>query len=687
MMSPTDELELASPAAEPVQRWFPHFMRAIKACRFYPEGSSARDRNLEQAYTGLEQVLRGQPQIVFDVRAGRLYLGSDRVHTDPEKDGLAQILFASSIFQLVLLDGVTAEELTRLAEVLSIDFNQREHAGEDLVTALWRLDLPHVRYRNLDLFTAAVRLESAGSGLLAEIPKDEETARLQQQIERVVAKLSPGLDNDEASRADNSFEIAVDLFRRSVPAETINTLSKELPAHNEHRDLAAHLVGLLIDALRSEERPTDPSPALDFLLRLFEGMISAAQYGDATKLVLRLQEIAQRSRNTVEQSFAQRLLSRFASDHEIGKAVETLNAVDRSSMGMKVIAYLRALDHYAASALLSRVDQIIDPLARQMASDLLLQITAMHRDALVSRMTTLRFEVVCDLLERSRTLHQDERIELVLRAVEHPHPKARVEALRQLKAAERGRADEAIARAIHDCDPTVRSTALNVASMRRSPEALREIANILAKDELVEHEPREMKQLMTAYGSIAGERGISELLRLLEHPGSILHLRRSAAVRTAAAAGLRAIRSEAARSLLEKGARSLHIGVRSACRAALEGEEELLASRPALSGALPRVASPPPLFIPRTDAPPAKTPPPSIKTPPPTIARTIGRGMHLLASPAAQTPPPSPLPRPLTPPADQVLAAEATAAAYYEEPVPRLPSNALIPMIVCDEET
>src|SRR5262249_19150848 len=150
-------------------------------------------------------------------------------------------------------------------------------------------------------------------------------------------------------------------------------------------------------------------------------------------------------------------------------------------------------------------------------------------------------------------LPEDERIELALRALEHPHPKARVEAVRHLKAAPRGRTDEALARAVHDRDPTVRLSALKIAGQRRSPEALREISMILAKDALFEHDPREMKQMMIAYASIAGERGMSELLRLLEHTGSILHRRRSAAVRAAAAAGLRALRSDAARAILEKG--------------------------------------------------------------------------------------------------------------------------------------
>src|SRR5262249_18252616 len=161
--------------------------------------------------------------------------------------------------------------------------------------------------------------------------------------------------------------------------------------------------------------------------------------------------------------------------------------------------------------------------------------------------------IVCDLLIRTRALHPDEREELLLRGLEHPHPKPRIDALRELRMSPRGRADEAIARAIHDRDGAVRLTALKAAAARRSPEAVRELTHRMARDALGEHDPRELKQIMITYACVAGERATSDLARFLAHSGSIIRRKRSMAIRLAAAHGLRAIRSDSARAILEKG--------------------------------------------------------------------------------------------------------------------------------------
>jgi hypothetical protein len=655
----TDDLDLVSATAGPVQRWFPQFVRAIKACRFYPSGSVARERHVTAGHALLAEVLRGQPEIRFDVKQGRLYFGSERVHTDPEKDGLARALFAASIFQLSLLDGISRDEFEALAEALSIDFLAREHAGDDLVTWLWRLDLTHVRYEYFDIFNVAVRLDEGRSDVLAASPNDDETGRLRREMAEIVSKMSidrrtgadliamdsrslatPDEIRDEAHSADNTFEIALAMYQKSVPEEAVRSIPKALAAGNAHREIAAHLLGLLFDALRSEERPSDPSPALEFLLRLFDGMIEVGEYEDATKLILRLQDIAQRSKNPTEASFVQRLLARFSSEHEIARVITALNAADRSTGLMKIVGYLRALDHYAVRAVLALVDLVSDPLAREMIADLLIEMTAIDRSALVARLTSMRWEMAADLVVRSRAIHPDERLELLIRILEHPHPKPRIEALRELRTSPRGPADEAIARMLRDRDGPVRLAALKIAAARRTLEVLRELSHAFVRADLGEHDPRELKQMMITYGTIAGERAISDLSRFLGQSGGFMKRKRSASIKAAAAHGLKAIGSDAARAILEKGARSLNLGVRAACKRALESDEAHLLRVPVEAPPIP--PPPPPLKIPTT---------PTSSTQTPTIARTIGRGMHLLAAPDRTTNASAPKPRPMPPPA------------------------------------
>lgn len=657
-----------STLARSIATWFPALQRLVKSVRLYPDQNPTRRGHLEVAHQMLEAILRTQPDLALAVRDTNLLYGQEVVHSSSVHDGVPSMLWSASICRLTFLEGFSLEELERFAVALAVDYTSREQAGEDLATALWRLDLPHLRYQTFDVFSV---MSTRRVSYVSELVDDEETDRLRRALAEVVGALSidqrdgsdvirmvdgaletPEQIRDAAALGATMFESASVLLSSVVARRDVEALHRELAHKNDHDALAAQLVQRLIDALLSEERPSDPSPALEFLLQLFDQVVEAGRFDDATRIVSKVSEIVKHAATRRELDFAQRLLARFGSDAYVARALASVNQAGRGFASGKVIAYLESLGPAAAPSLLARIGEVEVHEAREALCILLVRATEPDRAALLRSMSTARWEVAYLLLNLAR----GESAELCMRLIQvglgHPHGKVRAEALRQLDRVGAGVPDALVVRALSDADPAVRMAAMRVIGRRRSVDGVAALREFLRREDLVELERREIALATTTYATAAETRSIPELRRLLLESGGLLMRRKVHDLQVAAAQGLLAEGSEEARAIVEKGARSLNLSVRAACAEALKhphGVEPGKTPRPELSYSktprpelsysktprpelsrtpLPDIArvsaAPPPDLLPKAVAPLS---PPSI----PPVAQTLRRGIHLLA--------------------------------------------------------
>ncbi|MFO0727898.1 MAG: hypothetical protein U1E65_29230 [Myxococcota bacterium] len=676
-----------TPTGHAVAAWLSSFERAVASARLYPALNPTREQHLDQCWGALQGLLQQQAELTLGVREGRLHFGRELVHAGGE-DSLPAALWGASISRISFQRGISREEVERLLCALASSGRGQRRSGEDLGTDLWRLELPHLRYQTFDVFSVMSASSLRRTPFLAEMIDDAETKRLKAEIAAVVrafsreaagamdrlrmqeeaietpdAALAAYLDPAERARSLHASERRVELER----------FKKELVARNGHEAISVRAVSLLIEAQLAEERPEDPTPALELLLQLFHEMMEQARFDDATRVVQQLRAIAAQATTRGPLDFARRLLGRFSCDAYVGRAVAALDHPGRPTLSHHAMLLLEALAEEAGPSLLARLGEVEDPEARRTLCQLVLRATVHDRAPLIRAMLSARFEVALTVLELSQAEPEEDRRQLLEIGLRHPHPKARAETIRQLERAEEalsGFADESAVRALNDPDALVRMAGLRALARRRPAVGGAAARNHLRRTDVAELDRRELVLATTTLAALIGDRAIPDLERLLEDGGSVFRPR-PIDVQIAAGIGLLAVGSAEAKQIVERGARSLAFRLRAACQEALKHPRSTGTPRPSLERSSEPPAPSTSDLLPRPVA-------PLVATQEPIISRTIRERIQLLSSAT---------PRPSVAPASPSRGAGLTPLPRLAEPPPpRLPSNALIPLPAEEEE-
>jgi hypothetical protein len=220
--------------------------------------------------------------------------------------------------------------------------------------------------------------------------------------------------------------------------------------------------------------------------------------------------------------------------------------------------------------MLSALDFLNLPAHRRVICELILEHGAPDKDLLMGKLLDAKWFVARDILMLAQRLPLEQVAELINFSINHEHPKVREYAVGMLRGYGRGLADRLICERLHDDDGDVRIAAIRVAAVRRSPEAKSMIEATLAREDLADREPRELRLLMAAYAAIVGWEGIPALDRVL-NPGFFPRSKTTDA-QIAAAFALASIGTQGAMMAIQKGMCTLNTRVRDACKKALARE-------------------------------------------------------------------------------------------------------------------
>lgn len=665
-------------SATHVHDWLTTLNRAAQALRFYPKGSEVREQLLDVLHSTLTDIVGARRELTLRIRDGAIDLGEETVLRDDDEKAFGNILFSGSILELSFVEGVTRPELAALLETVLADYRRASADGEELATALWRLELPHIQYKHVDLLSIAVLGERLQPHQRLELD-DEHAQRLKRDIDMITGALAvdehTGMDlvgvidgplrtpadRHRASRnAQQWFDDTADAARGAMDPRAKASLALELRTKNTHEEIVVHLVQLLCDALRRESRPHDPSAALELLLVVFDGIVEARQFDDAGRIVRRLTTVARGAREVSQVEFAHRFLVRFGRKEHIQTAVETLMAVDSHGRA-KVLAYLDALERYAVPHLLEEIDRIETHEVRSEICELIVRNGERRLELIVERIPTMRYEVAAAILQSSRLMSPDAGSQLVWPGLIHDHPQVRAAAVQALAMFDGRAAQRAAIAALDDESDVVVTAALRVIQRRQILDARTTLIRILDGDRLRESEPRLAGLLLNAYASLDGDDAIPRIENIARAAG-MLAAKRATTLSLAAVKALATLDGPAVVEALDRVARTRNAKVR---RAAQEASIQVQAK-----AARPRSE-------------PSKTPRPNLEP-------RSKRAIELLpAEPAPileETEVPALLPPEFLTPMPEV--AQAKHAAYAADltlpertPPIRLPSDALIPLI------
>jgi HEAT repeat protein len=501
------------------------------------------------------------------------------------------------------------DELLSLLRAITTDYSTFDYAGEDLVTALWRLSLPHLRYLTIDAISLeAKRAESKEAR--------EDIDRIQGDIESIVAAIYNNAAADEdivagvtITREDlealkeirKETEEDLDLLDHAtaraisdLPADQIARVAIEV--EKEDRDaLTRETMDILIRILFRETSSRGSKDVIEVVQQLFDSLVLGQRFTHATKLVQQLRARANGAESMQEMHIARHLLRLFASEARVLPVLSALGEGYKMATISEVTEFLRALGGEITPMLLRSLDNLGNPAHRRLICDLIVEFGVPEVGELLEAVKEAKWFVVRDVLALAHQLPPESVSPLIAVSIRHEHPKVRAQAVGMLRGYGRGVADRYLAERIaEDEDLEVRLSAIRVAAARGSVETKPVIERMLGDDNLSDREPREIRMLTAAFAKIAGTDAVPVLDKIL-NPGFFASLK-STEAQIAAAYALGAVGSESAMMVLQKGTRSLNGKVREAVKKALsrgEGSSDLFAETPesgtrAPTGDLPR---------------------------------------------------------------------------------------------------
>lgn len=140
-------------AASNVRSGLVMFTLAVKNFALYPEANPVRLQSLLAFHKWLESFLEDFENLHLDVEKDRLMLVTEIVYQDkPGEQSLVYPLFRDGIQWLEFLEHVTVEEIGDFIDLLNRFRILKEEASDDLSTALWEADFPHIKYKTADDF-------------------------------------------------------------------------------------------------------------------------------------------------------------------------------------------------------------------------------------------------------------------------------------------------------------------------------------------------------------------------------------------------------------------------------------------------------------------------------------------------------------------------------------------------------
>ncbi len=572
------------PDALAVARWLGAFMRALKGIRLYPEDNPILVKYIDSAHHGLQALHDQRLQVVIRVREDRLFYKGVEVHVEAEQyEGLSFTLFRHSIQQLDFLPGLTRDELWRFLQLLSRD-HALEERGEDLVTMLWRMELPHIDYVVFDILTVDPRARAEGALSL----KDEETARLKSELESIVEQLQGAevLDEDElkskavdalgtptsnAKVAEEEDFVEPEVLRGVLDLPSLYELNEELQKKNEHDALMTRLTELLLSAVRVERDPNSEAPAWTLLENLIFAVIKAHHFEDMLRFTERVEGLPEQERPLVE-----RLMNFLCRPEILSIVLQAIEHQERSVDAQPGQRLIRKLGARAYPGLLEVLETPEKSTTREFLCELILDYcrgpAEEHR--LIERAKTLTSDVLRELLGMLERFPQSVRPSLIWAGAQHELSQVRLRAVLALARYKGTHAERLVMEASRDRDPSVRMVALKVGAAHKSSSLFDALERMINSDGLSKLEAGELKLTLAAYTEVGGERAVDVLAQLLTESGTLFVRKNSTDIQIAAAQALGMLGTPKAHRVLERGAKTLNRRVNVACvqaRASMPG--------------------------------------------------------------------------------------------------------------------
>ncbi|HEX2055231.1 MAG TPA: HEAT repeat domain-containing protein, partial [Nitrospiraceae bacterium] len=558
--------------------------KAAKSARTYGAANPVAKRFFDQFYDDLSKHLETYGRLPFVVQRSELYF-KDHVVYQPDRDAtgesIAFKMYADGIRELAFCEGLSREDLSFFLEALWDHTNtgdSSEADDDDIVTRLWARDLT-----TITVVTAEELVRSSSNGMDALEPHvkgllDAPVSSLREILDRERARRAagaPGTKGEgapgEASHASSS-TAAGESSRRSLQPNVVgyevsqdetSALAAEIKEECG-RDSTMYIIDMLTAILASET-----SAAL--LTKLFEvwgGVIeSLIRNGQWTVLetVLAMLQDTDAVRPDLSPGHKQQvaaLLNALGRPEHIKLIENYLNKAPRPHTE-GLLTLLLSMKKEIVPALCALLANLESPAHQSIVVEALATVAKDNADPIVRGLGDKRPAYVRHLLNVIGKWNDPRLADPVEKAIRHPEPQVRKDALRLLAHLRPSGSGVKIVGLLNDPDETVRLTAMKLLSTGHYTAPFQCWSPFITTEEFHERSSSEKRAIFQAMRHTAGDEAVPFWQTLLTE-WSWTNRKKREELAVMAADTLGKLASSAAVAALEAGQKKGNAAVRQA---------------------------------------------------------------------------------------------------------------------------
>ncbi len=477
---------------------------------------------------------------------------------EPSKssDSLPWLFFKDGVREITIQQGFEQDELVKLLDILQ-RVRKAAPDEDDLLTLLWEADFLNLKYRYVDLgLEPAPNLEDGADEAPAVSPEDVRSAIAEPEAQE--------------SRAGVVNLSDFDATLYFLDEKEIEYLQGEI-AREYREDLRQNVAAILFDIYERQVDTAIRAEICDLLEALMLYLLAGGHFRTVAYVLREAQVAVQRGESVTpeQRERLSQLPSRLSMPEPLGQLLQSLDSAPELPPAEEMTELFEQLRPGALGTVFSWLSRLDNPRLRPLLEQAAGRLASANTGELVKLVLSTDSVVALEAVRRSGALKTQAAVAPISKLMETT-AELRAPCVQALSEIGSPGALQALERWVADGDRDTRVAAVRALASRSYRPVLARVEAAVKGKPLREADLTEKVAFFEAYGSLAGDAGVSYLDSVLNGKG-FLGRREEPEIRACAAMALGRISTPSAQESLRKASGEKDVVVRNAVNKALRG--------------------------------------------------------------------------------------------------------------------
>ena len=279
---------------EAVRGYLAVFAKAAKNYSLYPATHIISKNLLSGLENSLTKLFQTSSDLKIDIEKERIcYREIEVYRLNGTEDVLITPFFRDGIIWIELRKGVAAAELSFLLDMLNEYRTITDESDGDLVTALWKKDLPHINYEAADVFW-----ETEPSLDFSHFRVSDASEKRSSGTSILGRGSGTGNQQSKSGKAESQSTVSIvsaEVKRNLMPLTSAeNEKLQKLIDEEAYRNHSEDVLDVLLIILEDEDDEAEFGGILELLVLEFENILVHGEFRQALKILDHLKKLVEK---------------------------------------------------------------------------------------------------------------------------------------------------------------------------------------------------------------------------------------------------------------------------------------------------------------------------------------------------------------------------------------------------------